>query len=140
MLIVVTVKLIVIIKLVITIVELIITINVLIITISIYYINTHYLDHSFCTATTLCQTVFALLPPFHNGDLNSATPYLPTEDQLKAMDKFIDSMDIMDSREKDDKGNPVSCTTPLSIALPASMSPDVDPGHADTLGCITGST
>ncbi|KAG2074893.1 hypothetical protein BDR04DRAFT_1115357 [Suillus decipiens] len=46
--------------------------------------------------------MFASLLPFCNGDLNPATPYLPTEDQLEAMEKFINSMDIMG--EKDDKG------------------------------------
>jgi ATP-dependent DNA helicase 2 subunit 2 len=39
-----------------------------------------------------------------NGESVTKHPYLPTEDQLEAMDKFIDSMDIMDSGEKDDEG------------------------------------
>lgn len=39
-----------------------------------------------------------------NGKSVTKHPYLPTEDQLEAMDKFIDSMDIMDSGEKDDEG------------------------------------
>ncbi|KAG1761756.1 SPOC like C-terminal domain-containing protein [Suillus occidentalis] len=42
-----------------------------------------------------------------NGESVTKHPYLPTEDQLEAMDKFIDSMDIMDSGEKDDEGKPV---------------------------------
>ncbi|KAG1825465.1 SPOC like C-terminal domain-containing protein [Suillus subaureus] len=42
-----------------------------------------------------------------NGESITRHPYLPTEDQLEAMGKFIDSMDIMDSGEKDDEGCPV---------------------------------
>jgi ATP-dependent DNA helicase 2 subunit 2 len=34
-------------------------------------------------------------------------PYLPTEVQLEAMGRFIDCMDIMDSGEKDDEGDPI---------------------------------
>lgn len=40
-----------------------------------------------------------------NGESVTKHPYLPTEDQLEVMGKFIDSMDIMDSGEKDDKGS-----------------------------------
>ncbi|KAG2345381.1 SPOC domain-like protein [Suillus weaverae] len=42
-----------------------------------------------------------------NGESVIKHPYLPTEDQLEAMGKFIDTMDIMDSGEKDDEGEPV---------------------------------
>ncbi|KAG2160210.1 SPOC domain-like protein [Suillus bovinus] len=42
-----------------------------------------------------------------NGESITKHPYLPTEDQLQAMGRFIDSMDIMDSGEKDDEGKPV---------------------------------
>ncbi|KAG2132365.1 SPOC like C-terminal domain-containing protein [Suillus clintonianus] len=42
-----------------------------------------------------------------NGESVAKHPYLPTEDQLEAMGKFIDSMDIMDSGETDDEGKPV---------------------------------
>ncbi|KAG1821540.1 uncharacterized protein BJ212DRAFT_1477418 [Suillus subaureus] len=39
-----------------------------------------------------------------NGESVTKHPYIPTEDQLEAMGKFIDTMDIMDSGEKDDEG------------------------------------
>ncbi|KAG2370362.1 SPOC like C-terminal domain-containing protein [Suillus spraguei] len=42
-----------------------------------------------------------------NGESVTKHPYLPTEDQLEAMGKFIDSMDIMDSGEKDEEGKPI---------------------------------
>ncbi|KAG1777312.1 SPOC like C-terminal domain-containing protein [Suillus placidus] len=42
-----------------------------------------------------------------NGESVTKHPYLPTEDQLEAMGKFIDTMDIMDSGEKDDEGEPI---------------------------------
>ncbi|KAG1832906.1 SPOC domain-like protein [Suillus subalutaceus] len=42
-----------------------------------------------------------------NGESITKHPYLPTEDQLEAMGKFIDSMDIMDSGENDAEGKPV---------------------------------
>ncbi|KAG1889229.1 SPOC domain-like protein [Suillus subluteus] len=42
-----------------------------------------------------------------NGESITKHPYLPTEDQLEAMGKFIDSMDIMDSGENDAEGKPI---------------------------------
>ncbi|KAG2046414.1 SPOC domain-like protein [Suillus hirtellus] len=42
-----------------------------------------------------------------NGESVTKHPYLPTEDQLEVMGKFIDSMDIMYLGEKDDKGKPI---------------------------------
>ncbi|TFK47939.1 SPOC domain-like protein [Heliocybe sulcata] len=32
-------------------------------------------------------------------------PYLPTDEQVEAIDKFVDAMDLMDAGEKDDDGN-----------------------------------
>jgi ATP-dependent DNA helicase 2 subunit 2 len=31
-------------------------------------------------------------------------PYLPTDEQLDAMDRFVDAMDLMDTGEKDEEG------------------------------------
>ncbi|OJA12521.1 hypothetical protein AZE42_07151 [Rhizopogon vesiculosus] len=39
-----------------------------------------------------------------SGEKITKHPYLPTEEQLDAMDKFIDAMDLMDAGEKDDEG------------------------------------
>jgi len=39
-----------------------------------------------------------------SGEKITKHPYLPTEEQLEAMDKFIDAMDLMDAGEKDDEG------------------------------------
>ena len=38
------------------------------------------------------------------GELITEHPYLPTEEQLHAMDKFVDSMDLMDAGDKDQDG------------------------------------
>jgi ATP-dependent DNA helicase 2 subunit 2 len=38
------------------------------------------------------------------GELITEHPYLPTEEQLDAMDKFVDSMDLMDAGDKDQDG------------------------------------
>lgn len=38
------------------------------------------------------------------GELITEHPYLPTEEQLNAMDKFVDSMDLMDAGDKDQDG------------------------------------
>ncbi|KAG6333279.1 hypothetical protein ID866_5813 [Astraeus odoratus] len=40
-----------------------------------------------------------------SGERITKHPYLPTEEQLDAMDKLIDDMDLMDAGEKDDDGN-----------------------------------
>jgi ATP-dependent DNA helicase 2 subunit 2 len=42
-----------------------------------------------------------------NSESITKHPYLPTEVQLEAMGRFIDCMDIMDSGEKDDEGDPI---------------------------------
>lgn len=38
------------------------------------------------------------------GDVLTEHPYIPTEEQLAAMDNFVDSMDLMDVGEKDEEG------------------------------------
>jgi ATP-dependent DNA helicase 2 subunit 2 len=38
------------------------------------------------------------------GELITEHPYLPTKEQLDAMDKFVDSMDLMDAGDKDQDG------------------------------------
>ena len=38
------------------------------------------------------------------GELITEHSYLPTEEQLDAMDKFVDSMDLMDAGDKDQDG------------------------------------
>ncbi|KAJ2931191.1 hypothetical protein H1R20_g5924, partial [Candolleomyces eurysporus] len=38
------------------------------------------------------------------GETLTEHPYLPTEDQLEAMDNFVDAMDLMDAGEKDENG------------------------------------
>ncbi|KAF8971598.1 SPOC domain-like protein [Flammula alnicola] len=39
------------------------------------------------------------------GEVLTEHPYLPTEGQLEAMDKFVDAMDLMDAGDKDEEGN-----------------------------------
>lgn len=38
------------------------------------------------------------------GERITKHPYLPTDEQLEAMDKFIDAMDLMNAGEKDEEG------------------------------------
>ena len=38
------------------------------------------------------------------GEFITEHPYLSTEDQLDAMDKFVDFMDLMDAGDKDQDG------------------------------------
>ncbi|EPQ61200.1 SPOC domain-like protein [Gloeophyllum trabeum ATCC 11539] len=40
-----------------------------------------------------------------NGERILKHPYLPTNEQLDAMDNFVDAMDLMDAGEKDEEGN-----------------------------------
>jgi len=39
------------------------------------------------------------------GDTVKEHPYLPTDEQLEAMDQFVDALDLMDAGEKDEEGN-----------------------------------
>ncbi|KAF8168356.1 ku80-like protein [Crassisporium funariophilum] len=39
------------------------------------------------------------------GEIITEHPYLPTGEQLEAMEQFIDAMDLMDAGEKDEEGN-----------------------------------
>jgi len=38
------------------------------------------------------------------GDAITKHPYIPTQEQLDAMDNFVDAMDLMEAGEKDDEG------------------------------------
>jgi ATP-dependent DNA helicase 2 subunit 2 len=38
------------------------------------------------------------------GERVSSHPFLPTDEQLDAMDKFVDAMDLMQAGEKDENG------------------------------------
>ena len=38
------------------------------------------------------------------GELITEHPYLPTKEQLDSMDKFVNSMDLMDAGDKDQDG------------------------------------
>lgn len=38
------------------------------------------------------------------GELVTKHPYIPTDEQQAAMDKFVDSMDVMSAGEKDEEG------------------------------------
>jgi ATP-dependent DNA helicase 2 subunit 2 len=42
------------------------------------------------------------------GEVLEKHPYIPTQEQLRAMDKFVDAMDLMEAGEKDDEGQVVS--------------------------------
>lgn len=39
-----------------------------------------------------------------SGETITKHPYIPTEEQLEAMDNFVDAMDLMEAGEKDEKG------------------------------------
>jgi ATP-dependent DNA helicase 2 subunit 2 len=38
------------------------------------------------------------------GERVTTHPYLPTSEQIKAIDCFVDAMDLMEAGEKDDNG------------------------------------
>lgn len=38
------------------------------------------------------------------GEVIKEHPYIPTQTQLDAMDKFVDAMDLMEAGEKDEEG------------------------------------
>ena len=38
------------------------------------------------------------------GERVSSHPFLPTDEQLEAMDNFVDAMDLMHAGEKDENG------------------------------------
>ena len=38
------------------------------------------------------------------GEVLTEHPYLPTDDQLEAMDNFVDAMDLIDAGVKDEEG------------------------------------
>jgi hypothetical protein len=52
------------------------------------------------------------------GEKITKHPYLPTEEQLEAMDRFIDAMDVMDAGERDDEG----CVPDTTLAYLALLS------------------
>jgi ATP-dependent DNA helicase 2 subunit 2 len=47
-----------------------------------------------------------------SGEKIAKHPYLPTEEQMEAMDRFVDSMDLMEIGEKDEEGCvPCACAS-----------------------------
>lgn len=38
------------------------------------------------------------------GEVLTEHPYLPTKEQIEAMESFVDAMDLMDAGEKDEEG------------------------------------
>lgn len=47
------------------------------------------------------------------GEVITEHPYIPTKEQLDAMDNFVDSMDLMEAGEKDEEG----CVSSILICL-----------------------
>lgn len=39
-----------------------------------------------------------------NGEVITEHPFLPTDEQMAAMDDFVDAMDLMHAGEKDEEG------------------------------------
>lgn len=39
-----------------------------------------------------------------SGEKIAKHPYIPTEEQLEAMDNFVDAMDLMEAGDKDEQG------------------------------------
>ena len=52
----------------------------------------------------LATGLSAAPPGAWKGELITKHPYLPTEEQLEAMENFVDAMDLMDAGEKDEDG------------------------------------
>jgi hypothetical protein len=52
------------------------------------------------------------------GEVVTKHPYIPTEEQQEAMDKFVDAMDLMHAGEKDEEG----CVLSPLPALPVIVS------------------
>lgn len=46
------------------------------------------------------------------GEVVTEHPYLPTEEQLDAMDNFVDAMDVMAAGEKDEEGYVIHISRP----------------------------
>ena len=38
------------------------------------------------------------------GEVIKEHPYLPNDEQMEAMEKFVDAMDLMEAGEKDEEG------------------------------------
>ncbi|KAF8575921.1 ku80-like protein [Ramaria rubella] len=53
------------------------------------------------------------------GELVSKHAHLPTEEQMTAMDKFVDSMDLMHAGEKDENGNRLPWFDPVQTYNPS---------------------
>ncbi|KAF8895028.1 SPOC like C-terminal domain-containing protein [Gymnopilus junonius] len=70
--------------------------------------NVHFLLWSQMPfADDVRKYTFASLDTLINkkGQVLKEHPYLPTEEQLEAMDKFVDAMDLVDAGDKDEEGN-----------------------------------
>lgn len=57
-------------------------------------------------ADDLRKYTFQSLDKFYNrkGETIEHHPNIPTDEMMTAMDKFVDSMDLMDAGEKDEEG------------------------------------
>ncbi|GJJ08784.1 hypothetical protein Clacol_003003 [Clathrus columnatus] len=54
-----------------------------------------------------------------NGEIITNHPHIPTETQLKAMDSFVDAMDLMTAGEEDEDGNRLPWYDPVQSYNPA---------------------
>lgn len=52
------------------------------------------------------------------GEVITEHPYIPTKEQLDAMDNFVDSMDLMEAGEKDEEG----CVSSMPICPSSYVS------------------
>jgi ATP-dependent DNA helicase 2 subunit 2 len=75
---------------------------------------------------------FASLDTLTNkkGEILTKHPYIPTEEQLEAMDNFVDAMDLMDAGDKDENGYIYACfnhrslLTSTTANVPLGMTTD----------------
>jgi hypothetical protein len=75
-------------------------------------------------ADDLRKYTFQSLDKLHNkrGETIEHHPNIPTDEMITAMDKFIDSMDLMDAGEKDEEGYVSQC----NINSMLKHYPDID--------------
>ncbi|KAF9524665.1 ku80-like protein [Crepidotus variabilis] len=71
------------------------------------------------------------------GETLTEHPYLPTDEQMEAMDKFVDTMDLMEAGDKDEKGNRLPWFSTLESFNPAIHRVKQAMFHSAITGDIT---
>jgi hypothetical protein len=90
-------------------------------------------------ADDLRKYTFQSLDKLHNkrGETIEHHPNIPTDEMITAMDKFIDSMDLMDAGEKDEEGYASHRNTSLMLKhCPETVTPGLTRYTIIILPCI----